>query len=244
MYNLLVCADERVWESPFYEYEKIRIFEYTPEYLKRELNSFSVTTIKKLASIPSLFVHERFDGKSKIGYIKEIKQNYNKYRITLDFLCEISSKKSSLLQHELDVGNFEINRTHWAVKDIDLLNLLLKKEIISDEQSSLFRKPDSLPRLKFDVAFSFPREERELILKIVKEIKEKGTYSIFYDKDFVEQLAVPVMDLILMDVYKKQSRLICILLSEEYKKKMVSIRMESNKRNYYREKEFNNVLAI
>lgn len=218
MYNLLVSADEKAWKNSSYEYERERVFKYTPEYFVNEFNSFSA--IKKLIEIPTLFIHEMFVGKSKIGFIKSIKKNFNKYHITLEFVCEISSRKLSRLQSELKIdNNFEKSHTHWAIKDVDLISLFLEKGLISVEQSLFFRKPKALPEIKFDVAFSFPGEKREIILKIIEELKTKGKYSIFYDRDFVEQLAMPDMDIILMDIYKKQSRLICILLSEEYKNK-------------------------
>jgi hypothetical protein len=220
MYNLLISADDNAWESPFYEYEGMRIFEYTPEYYKKEFDLSSAITIKKLIEIPTLFVHEMFVGKSKIGFIKSIKKNYNKHHITLEFVCEISSVKLSHLQPELGIDNrFEISRTHWAIKDIDLIKLLLDKRIITYEQSLFFRNPIPLNKMGFDIAFSFPGEKREMISRIVEEIKARGKYTVFYDRDFVEQLAVPDMDLILMNIYKKQSRLICILISKEYESK-------------------------
>jgi hypothetical protein len=76
-----------------------------------------------------------------------------------------------------------------------------------------------LNKINFDIAFSFPGEKREIISRIVEEIKTRGEYTVFYDRDFVEQLAMPDMDLILMNVYKNQSRLICVLISKEYESK-------------------------
>jgi hypothetical protein len=218
MYNLLVSADEEAWKYPDYEYDKTRVFEFTPEYFIKEFNFFS-NNIDKLTKIPSLFIHEMFEGKSKVGYIKKIKQNHGKYHITLDFVCDISSEKLSYLESELGFIGYEISRTHWAVKDVDLISVLLENKILIEEHSLFFRTPTSLPKIKFDIAFSFPGEKRELISKIVNILKEKRIYSIFYDRDFVEQLAMPDMDLLLMNIYKKQSRLICILLSKEYQNK-------------------------
>jgi hypothetical protein len=219
MYNLFVIADKKAWEYPSCEYDKDRIFEYTPEYFVKEFNSFSPGTIDKLKTVPSLFIHEMFEGKSKVGYIKEIKQNYGSYHLSLDFICEIPSKRLSHLQSELGFKTHEISRTHWAVKDIDLVSVLKNKKILTFDQPLFSYTHKPLPDMKFDIAFSFPGEKRELISEIVDILKRTDNYTIFYDKDFTEQLAMPEMDLILMDVYKKQSQLICILLSKEYQNK-------------------------
>jgi hypothetical protein len=218
MYNLLVSADKTAWTQSFYEYEHSRIFEHTPEYYCKEFNELNDATIERLIKYPALFVHEMFDGKSKIRFIKTVKKNYSEYHLDLEYYCDVSSKKLEKLQDKLGFEKSEKSRTHWAVKDIDLIGVLQDGKILTNEQKFYFRILEPLVNFEFDVAFSFPGEKRDIIYPIVEQLKKKGI-TIFYDKDFTEQLAKPNMDLILMDVYKKQSRLIYILLSKEYKNK-------------------------
>lgn len=61
-------------------------------------------------------------------------------------LPPIPAAKVKELRLELDIGDWEMTRTHWAVKDIDLLPALIDAGIIKDEDIRRQRKDSRLIR--------------------------------------------------------------------------------------------------
>lgn len=88
---------------------------------------------------------------------------------------------------------------------------------------TLQQKPTSIIDVKkhaFEVGLSFPGEIRnEVILPLVNKLKElMGDHKVFYDNHYVAQLAVPNLDSLLQDIYKR-SKLIVVFLCEKYAEK-------------------------
>jgi hypothetical protein len=54
----------------------------------------------------------------------------------------ISGAKLKKLTTELDITNWELNRTHWAVKDVNLMQAMKTARILTDEKIRAFH-PDS-----------------------------------------------------------------------------------------------------
>ncbi|GHV88950.1 hypothetical protein AGMMS50267_13100 [Spirochaetia bacterium] len=219
MYNLLITARDGAWEQTTYEYDSSRCFEYTPEYIRKKFESFGENEIATLKTLPTLFLYEGYSGKAKVGRITSILQNYANYTLKLEYVFDVDTAKVKMLHNSLMIGDWEENRTHWAIKDADLIELFIKNKIITAEQARYFDKPKNLAIMQFDVAFSFPGEKRKEVSAIVECLKQNTEYSIFYDADFTAQLAKPNMDLVLRKVYSDRSKLICIFLCAEYESK-------------------------
>jgi hypothetical protein len=220
MYNLLVNANERAWELPFCEYSWDRFLEpgLTAQYIMREIEGLGETEkLTHIKNYPALFLYETGIQKdAQFGFIKEIKENRGTFRLDVEYCGHIKLECLHAMQADLDLKH-PWNHTHTAVKDVDLFAVLKKHKIDGSEE--FVRRTFPLSRKYFDVAFSFPGEKREKIKDIVNELKLKGKYSIFYDEDFTSELAVPGMDLSLMNIYRKQSKLICVFLCSEYETK-------------------------
>ena len=227
MYNLLVNTE---WNGVYckYQYERASI-----SSLINETNAGSDSNkFDQIKNYPALFIHEGFEGVSKLGWITKVRDMQGEYQIEYTHECEVDSEKLKKIARDLDIAEFASHRTHWALKEIDLSKLFEKCDILPKESFDSYFHTPSFSRMHFDVAFSFPGEKRDLVEKIVEKIKAKKTYSIFYDRDFEEELAVPGMDLRLINIYKKQAKLVCIFLCPEYEqKKMVPFGMESYQRN-------------
>jgi hypothetical protein len=81
-------------------------------------------------------------------------------------------------------------------------------------------KPIDITKQIFDVAFTFAGESRSLVEQVVRELEriiEKD--NIFYDNNYVSQLARPSLDTLLQDIYRNRSRLIVVFLCEKYQEK-------------------------
>jgi len=126
MFNLLISGNDEAWEHGNYEFETSRYLEYTIPSIADKLKPLSVN-IETLLSLPCLFGYEGTEKFYKFGWLKKIvvrdRRIYIEYEIDsevnpIDF--EIISKKSMAL----DIRDWEINRTHWAVKDGNLEDIL------------------------------------------------------------------------------------------------------------------------
>lgn len=130
MYNLLVTAREGAWDSSVYEYPIDRFYGGEP----------SEERFEELKSFPVLFTYE--DGvksDARIGYITRIKLRYKSIRLEYKIypsINPISYSTISNLKQKLDIGNWEMNRTHWAIKDENLWELLLAERLITEHQYS------------------------------------------------------------------------------------------------------------
>ncbi len=81
-------------------------------------------------------------------------------------------------------------------------------------------KHGTTPNAKFEVAFSFPGEHRSLIEGIAECLAERyGRPRVFYDEYHQALLARPNLDVFLQDIYRSKSRLLVVLLCEEYQQK-------------------------
>lgn len=70
---------------------------------------------------------------------------------------------------------------------------------------------------RFRVALSFPGECRPFVWAVAEHLKgELGYDTVFYDNDYVAELARPNLDLLLQRIYHNNSDLIVVFLSADY----------------------------
>jgi hypothetical protein len=224
MFNLLVTAHEGAWELPAYEYTRDRFLEHTNDKERTLFKTLTAEHIELLKSFPCVFAYEGKTHPIRIGYIRSLKERSRSILIEYEFEQEITPipfARIEPLRNLLDIGEWEMNRTHWAVKDEDLFKRLYDAGLVDQKFINPVGKTGKLEELRFKVAFSFPGELREKVLEIVNLLKgylPAGT--IFYDDDFTAQLARPNLDNLLQTVYLKNSDLIVVFLSSDYEKKM------------------------
>jgi hypothetical protein len=122
--------------------------EYTDEELKQQLRPMTPEVIERLKGWPALFAYEfsKYDEPSaevaRVGRLTSIKVRNSKARITYEFdptVPPITAEKIRLMLWDLDM-EFETTRTHWAVKDVDLLDVLKRKNVL-DRLPSQVRAP-------------------------------------------------------------------------------------------------------
>lgn len=129
MYNLLITANEDEWEKGYSIIDRSRFLEYTNKDIAEKFEILDEENIEKLKSYPCLFAYEGILSRdARVGYLTDIKaKGSNKIYIAFEF-----SPKSSPINYSeihsisdlLDIRDWEINRTHWAVKDEDLFKCL------------------------------------------------------------------------------------------------------------------------
>lgn len=137
MYNLLIAASPETWELSPYTCDIARFCEHTIPEIKEQFQVFEEESINRLKLYPCLFMVENEAASSKIGYIDDITLLSQKIKVKYHFdpiFQPIPSGKIFEISLDLGLGKLELYRTHWAIKNVDLLAELKEANLITREQ--------------------------------------------------------------------------------------------------------------
>lgn len=152
MYNLLMDSNIGLWDKGGATVDLTRYLEHTSKKLKEELGTLDDATIVKLKSWPALFAYELPVSRSpeqpfaRVGRITDIDVRGSQARIKFEFDQDVKPLPAALLRAlawDLDIES-TFNRTHWAVKDVDLMNVLDKASHLAAGPAAV-----SVPNLPF-----------------------------------------------------------------------------------------------
>lgn len=225
MYNLLVSANDESWNGEPFILEIGRcVREYTDAAITEKYGDLTESHINKIGQFPCIFAYEIGCKKDpKFGLIRDIKKREGKVKIEyeiIDLDKFLTHAEILDMLFELDISDWEMNRTHWAIKDINLAKELAAKGIHLPRWARSEAKAVDITKHQFDVAFSFPGGVREYVESIAVELeREIGPNSYFYDNNYKAQLARPSLDTLLQDIYRNRSKLIVVFLCEQYQEK-------------------------
>lgn len=130
MYNLLITADEDAWDQQprVYTYPNDRFLEYTEASIVQRFRPLDADRIKEICALPALFAYEKQVQKpARVGRITGIVAHARS--VELSFVLDknglaIASDKIQEMQTAFGISKYEWNRTHWAIKDVDLLHAI------------------------------------------------------------------------------------------------------------------------
>lgn len=137
MYQLLMTGYDG-WTGTRGNMDHNRVFEYTDANLQERFkpgNAAGSLDIAGLRGIPALFASETFANRpqfARLGSITNVTTIGRKYQIEYVYDADvppITQDRLIQLAPELDIGEWEFSRNHWAIKDIDLCRVLLKNGI-------------------------------------------------------------------------------------------------------------------
>lgn len=180
-YNLFVTHEETAWENDSNTYimphDRSLSTAYTYPYIKDKFNPLNPQTEELIKEYPCLFLYE--DGIKEYGFIGHLKKislrpNGTKISYEIDEDDKISMSEIKSLMFELDISNkgfTELCRTHWAIKNVNLL-----KEIYPNI-SSYSNKP------KVFISYSWEFENTKQIVKQLVEQLENKNIEVAYDKN-------------------------------------------------------------
>ena len=138
MFNLLISANPESWNSSPYELDRSRVaIEYTANEISERYKFFDEKTIQELKNFPTLFVIENETVESRIGYITNIRVRQNTVVIDFEFDSILPSLKVGAIKElriDIDLGRWELSRTHWAIKDEPIFEILINKGFITQQQ--------------------------------------------------------------------------------------------------------------
>jgi len=137
MYSLLMVGSRGWWDNGGTNFDLGRYLEYTDEELKQQLRPLTSAVIESLKSWPALFAYEfsKYDEPDVevawVGRLTSIKVRHSTARIAFEFdpaVPPITAGTIRTMLWDLDIES-ETTRTHWAVKDIDLFDVLRRKNV-------------------------------------------------------------------------------------------------------------------
>lgn len=227
MYNLFVSGNEGAWDGSPWTVEASRCIsgnEYTKDALVARFGALDDAAIEALIAMPCIFAYEAGHGRvPRFGAIREVTKRQGQVRVTYEFLPVdpfLSADDLQSMSFALDIGRWELNRTHWAVKEIDLAKELRSRGVVLPSHGAGMARTVDISTHSFEVALSFPGEVRPLVQEVVNHLERTlGTNSYFYDNNYVSQLARPSLDVFLQDIYRNRAKLIVVFLSADYQRK-------------------------
>lgn len=225
MYNLLISGDVEAWnKSPYYLEVGRCVREYTDDKITAKYGEFTQEQVDIIRRFPCVFAYEsNCPIDPKFGIIKDITSRQGHVKIEFELIelpSFISHEDLANMLFELDISDWEMNRTHWAIKDVNLPKELLAANVRLPNWARSESRAVDISKHVFDIAFSFPGEVRDYVESIATEVeRELGPHTYFYDANYKAQLARPSLDTLLQDIYGRRSRLIVVFLCEKYQEK-------------------------
>lgn len=225
MYHLFVSGNEQSWLGDTWQIELGRcVREYTADAITKAYGDFTPTQVNELRSYPCIFAYETVRKLNpKFGLIRNVTARQEQVRIEYElhqvdpFLTADQLEK---LSFELDIRKWEMNRTHWAVKDVDLAKELHRHGIALPAWARGAGGAIDIGKHQFDVALSFPGEARTLVEEVAGALEGwLGPDRYFYDNNYRAQLARPSLDVLLQDIYRNRSKLVVVFIGGDYQHK-------------------------
>lgn len=225
MYNILISANDGAWSGEPIVLERGRcVGEYTDGHLREKFGDFRPEQVSELCRLPCIFAYESHMEKDPLfGVITDVIARPDKVKISyelMDIEEFIGYGDLEELEFELDLSKWELNRTHWAVKDVRLAAVLHQKGVVLPGWADSSARAPDITTHGFSVALSFPGEVRDTVEEVARELERLlGPDTYFYDRNYAGQLARPRMDQVLQSIYGKQSDLVVAFICEDYQKK-------------------------
>lgn len=158
MFNFLVTSQPDGWAKNYYEWEKGRILEYTEDTIADKLEKLSEKELKSMAALPCLFAYEAWNRlEMRVGRITKFVRRQSTVLIEFEFESSIPGISYDSFEpyfQYFDIRKWEMNRTHWAVKEGDLLDMLRTRGLLPHNAST-----PSLPSGNADL----PHDDSEIV---------------------------------------------------------------------------------
>jgi hypothetical protein len=191
------------WNVPIGEVNKDdfmlpRLFEYTPKDIEAKLQSLDAAAQEEICSLPTIFASElMWDGDADHDYMtvrlgRVIGMAKGARTIEYDFVLEedlgrivVKDKQERKeLADQLGIPNWELNRTHWAIKDLnfdEFVNVLHRWREIKQAQVPQAVEPAPVPIVEQEA----PPEELvacsvEEFLKLVLSIPIRESAEMYF----------------------------------------------------------------
>jgi hypothetical protein len=131
MFNLIVSGAN--WETGRFEFLLGRVFEHTANEIAAQFRTQHGPDFAALARLPTLFMNEgRGFEVARVGRVIEARPRGNDIQVTCTLDADIPGIQNRTIVEmaaDLDMDDWEFNRNHWAVKNVDLFRALLQRDL-------------------------------------------------------------------------------------------------------------------
>lgn len=176
MYNLIVGFIEGMASRD-------RMLEHTDDAVRQYVAPSGALDVSRLGNFPTLMMPELQDKRSsqmaRVGDIADLVLTGRDYRFRFvpdPAIPAISSDRVERASRWLEIGDWEFNRHHWAVKNVDLYRVLHEKILGSPLAPKIFRLPAEIPVERDLVAVMMPFDVRfnNVYAMLQRAAKESG----------------------------------------------------------------------
>lgn len=192
VFNLFVSWEEDAFDSLAWVLDRSRFTEYTARDLIRRFSKLTPKAKTTLFSIPTLFIREGLQGHARVGYVRDLKIRNSELIIEFTFDESVppfpAKDLSRRAQIRLDIGGAELSRTHWAIKNEDLLTILaaeclvpkaLSTHLVSSQQGEqiVTAPAQSAPTRRIPrvfLSYSWESEEHKWVLELAATLRTDG----------------------------------------------------------------------
>jgi hypothetical protein len=129
MYSLIVTSEPAAWDGRRYGMPLLRFAEHTTEGVRARFITLDEPAVRDLMALPALLAYEEAHNRpARVARItRVVLSSHNELRFDFEpvmGIAPIPAELLSKLRWELDITDWEMNRTHWAIKEIDLMEVL------------------------------------------------------------------------------------------------------------------------
>lgn len=132
MYHLFIGYIGASDSGDTIEVDVSRFLEYTDDETQMRFRNLTGETASLIKDYPCLFMREEVEGGAFVGRITGIANARRAYKVTFErdqSIGVIPPEDIERIALELDISGFELNRTHWAIKQCDLLGVLMRNGV-------------------------------------------------------------------------------------------------------------------
>ncbi len=152
-----------------------RVFEYTNPQVKRQFEALDGTALEALLALPTLFAYEKFvDAPARVGRITGISRRQKEFAFTFNFdnaVAPIPPESLMRLLPELDIDQkWEMHRSHWAVKNVNLANVLSHAGLLPAGALAPVQRP---PQVFISYSWDSP-EHRAWVTQLAMNLRQNG----------------------------------------------------------------------
>jgi hypothetical protein len=160
MYNLIVGFIDGV-ASPE------RLLEYTDDVVRQYVAPSGAVDVSRLVNLPTLVMPELQDARSpqvaRVGHVADLTLVGRDYRfrfVPSPAVPAIASDRIERASRWLEISEWEFNRHHWAIKNVDLYRVLHESILESALAPKVFRLPIEICAEQDLVAVMMPFDAR------------------------------------------------------------------------------------
>lgn len=136
-----------------------RVFEFTSDELEARFKPSGTLDVSGVTALPTLFMEEGFgDEIARVGWLTRVERKGTEFQLQYSMDTDIPRMTNAEI-HELasalQMDSFEFHRNHWAIKDVDLFQVLYRQRLGRRTSPTIFRLSDNPVNSKL-VSFMMP----------------------------------------------------------------------------------------